>query len=87
MVEAAGTEAERILSEARTTGQEMIELARREARIEAEKIVQEATEVAESEKKTSLAFARTEIESQVQLDEDKKRQIVEGVVLCVCGLH
>lgn len=87
MVEAARAEAERILAEARATGQEMIELSRREARIEAEKILKEAIETAEGEKEKSLALARAEIESQIQLNEENNRQIVEGVIRCVCGLH
>lgn len=87
MVEAAKAEAERILSEARTKGQETIERARREARLEAERIVREEVETAEHDKEVSLALARTEIESRIQLDEDNNQQIVEGVVRCVCGLR
>jgi vacuolar-type H+-ATPase subunit H len=87
MVEAARAETERILSEARTTGQEMIELARRGARIEGERIVQEAVEVAEKEKEASLKLARVEIENQIRLSDEDYRQIVEGVVRCVCGLR
>lgn len=87
LVEAAKAEAERVLSEACTTGQEMIELARREARIEGERIVQEAVEAAEDEKRASLTRARAEIESQIRLNDEDYRQIVEGVVRCVCGLR
>jgi vacuolar-type H+-ATPase subunit H len=87
LVEAARAEAERILAEARTASQEMIELARREARIEGERIVHEAVEVAEGEKEASLKLARAGIESQIRLNDEDYGQIVEGVVQCVCGLR
>jgi vacuolar-type H+-ATPase subunit H len=87
MVEAAGAHAERILSEARKKGQDMVERARQEARVEAESIVEAAVSDAEREKEATLALARTEIENRIQLDGESNRQAVEGVVRCVCGLR
>ena len=49
-------------------GQDIVERARREARVEAEKIVEAAVEEAEREKENRLAHAAAEIESEIQLD-------------------
>ncbi len=86
MVQTARAEAERILAEARKNGQEMVEQAGHEARVEAEKIVNAAVEEAEAEKEANLAVIRAEIENSIHLDPESSRQAVEGVVRCVCGL-
>ena len=53
----------RILSDARKKGQDIVEQARQEARVEAERIVETAVEAAEREKENRLAHAAAEIES------------------------
>ena len=87
LVERARAEADRILSDARKEGQDIIERARRGARAETEKIVEAAVEEAEREKKNRLAHAAAEIESEIQLDRNASQQAAEGVVRCVCGLQ
>jgi vacuolar-type H+-ATPase subunit H len=86
-VETARVEADRILSDARKKGQDILERARQEARFEAEAIVQTAVEAAEQEKKTRLTHAVAEIEKQIHLDQNSRQWAVEGVVRCVSGLR
>jgi vacuolar-type H+-ATPase subunit H len=86
IVEAARAEADRILSDARKKGQDIVERALQEARVEAEKIVEAAIEGAEREKEKRLTHAAAEIETQIQLDQKSRQWAVEGVVRCVCGL-
>jgi V/A-type H+/Na+-transporting ATPase subunit G/H len=82
---AARAEAEQILLNARKIGQDMIERAHQEVRIEAERIVNDAVKEAEQEKKKLLARAAGEIEGQIRLDHARKQWAVEGVVRCVCA--
>jgi vacuolar-type H+-ATPase subunit H len=86
IVETARAEADRILSDARKKGQDIVERARREACFEAERIVAAAVEAAEQGKEKRLAHAAAEIESQIQLDQNSRQWAIEGVVRCVCGL-
>ena len=86
MVEQAKAEAERILSDAQKKGQDIIERAREEAFVEAERIIEAATEGAEREKHDRLAQIAAEIERDVQLDQERRELAVEGVVRCVCAL-
>jgi V/A-type H+/Na+-transporting ATPase subunit G/H len=85
IVETARAEAEQILLDARKIGQDMIERARQEVRIEAERIIEDAVKEAEQEKKKLLARAFGEIEGQIRLDHARRQWAVEGVVRCVCG--
>ncbi len=85
VVETARAEADRILSDARKKGQDIVERARQEASGEAESIVEASVEAAEREKEHRIAHAAAEIESQIQLDQNSRQWAVEGVVRCVCG--
>jgi vacuolar-type H+-ATPase subunit H len=87
IVETARAEADRILSDARKKGQDIVERSRREARVEADRIVEAAVEKAERERENRLAHAAAGIESQIQLDQNSSQWAVEGVVRCVCGLR
>lgn len=86
IVEAARAEADRIMSDARKKGQDIVERARREARVEAEGIVETAVEAAEREKGHEIALSAAGIETEIQLDQKSREWAVEGVVRCVCGL-
>jgi vacuolar-type H+-ATPase subunit H len=86
-VETARVEADRILSDARKKGQNILERARQEAAVEAETIVKTAVEAAEREKKKRLTHAVAEIEKQIHLDQNSRQLAVKGVVQCVCGLR
>jgi len=83
-VEEARAEADRILSDAQKKGHDVIERARQEALIEADKIVEAAVEAAEREKQDRLADAVTQIESQTQLEPATRKWAVEEIVRCVC---
>jgi vacuolar-type H+-ATPase subunit H len=83
-VEAARAEADRISSAAQKGGHDVIERARQEALIEAERIIEAAVEAAEREKQYRLADAVTEIESQIQLEPASRTMAAEGVIRCVC---
>jgi vacuolar-type H+-ATPase subunit H len=82
-VETAKTEADRILSDAQKKGHDVVERARQEALIEAERIVETSVDAAEREKQYRLADAAAEIESQIQLEPATRQWIVEGIVRCV----
>jgi vacuolar-type H+-ATPase subunit H len=84
IVDAARTEADQILSEARKKGLDVIEKTRQEVLVEADKILGTAIETAEREKQQRLADAVAEIEKQIQLAPDSRKSAVEGVVRCVC---
>ena len=86
IVEAAGAEAERVLSDARKRASEIVERARLEARTEAARIVREAVEAAEEEKKVFLSQAASRIESGIDVDEAARERAVQAVVRCVCGM-
>jgi vacuolar-type H+-ATPase subunit H len=83
IVDAARTEADRILSDGQKNGHEVVERARQEVLIEAERIVEAAIETAEREKQHRLADAAVEIEKQIQLEPTIKKWAIEGVVQCV----
>jgi len=85
IVEAANAEADDILSKARKQTQELLAQANREARAEADRMVEAAVKEAEREKQERLARAAAEIKTQIRLDEAVTRRAVEGVVRCVCG--
>jgi vacuolar-type H+-ATPase subunit H len=86
LVEKANAEADRILSDAQKKGQSMVDRAREEALFEAERIMEAAIEGAEREKQDRLAQIAAEIERDIQLDQERRESVVEGVVRCVCGL-
>lgn len=83
-VEAARTEADRILSEAQKKGQDIVERARQEAFVEAQRVIKAEIERAEREKEACLADSAAKVESQIQLDPASRKSAVEGVVRCVC---
>ena len=83
IVEAARADADQILSNAQKKGHDIIEQARQEALIEAEKVLKTAVEKAEQEKQHRLADAAIEIESQIRLEPDNRKWAVDEVVRCV----
>ncbi|HOE15828.1 MAG TPA: hypothetical protein PLX02_00285 [Syntrophorhabdaceae bacterium] len=83
-VEAARTEADRILSEAQKKAQDILERARQEAFAEAQKVVEAAVQKAEHEKEARLADAVNKVESQIQLEPASRKSAVAEVVRCVC---
>jgi hypothetical protein len=83
IVDAARTEADRILADGQKNGHEVVERARQATLIEAERIVEAAIETAEQEKQHRLADAAVEIEKQIQLEPAIKKWAIEGVVQCV----
>jgi vacuolar-type H+-ATPase subunit H len=83
-VETARAEADSISSAAQKEGHDVVERARQEVLIEAERIVEAAVEAAEREKQRCLADAAIEIESQIQLEPASRKSAIEGVVRCVC---
>jgi len=83
-VEGARAEADRILSEAQKKGHDLIVRARKEALVEAERIVEAAVEAAEQEKQHRLADAASQVENQIRLEPATRKWAVEGVVRCVC---
>lgn len=83
-VEAARTEADRIVSDAQKKGQELIGRARQEAFAEAQRIIEAAVEKAEREKESLLTDAVAKVESQVQLEPASRKSAIEEVVRCVC---
>ncbi len=87
LAESAKLEAEETLSIARQQAQELLTQARSDLRLEAERLLQAATQDAEREKHERLARAAAEIKTLIRLDEATTRDAVEGVVRCVCGHH
>ena len=85
MVQAAKSEAERILSEAQKRAQELTATTRQEAQLEAQEILAQAIEDAERAKQARLALVADEIEKQVCLDAAPSQRAVEAIVRCVCG--
>lgn len=83
-VEAARAEADRIMADAQKKGRDMVEQARREALMEATKIVDTAIKAAEQEKQHRLADAAAEIEGRIRLEPAMRKWAVEEVVRCVC---
>lgn len=84
VVEAAVTEAESIMSQAREKARDLVEKARQEVLAETEKIVEDSIKAAEHEKQVRLADASAKIESEIQLDAAVRELAVEGIVGCVC---
>lgn len=84
IVEAAKDEADRIMADAQKKGREMVERARQEALIEANRIIETVVKAAEEEKEHRLADAAAEIEGTIELDPNTRHQIVERVVRWVC---
>jgi vacuolar-type H+-ATPase subunit H len=83
-VEAAKVEADLIMSDAQKKGRDIVERARQETMIEADRIVEAAVEAAEREKQCRLTDAAAEIESQIQLEPAVRQWAVEEIVRCVC---
>lgn len=83
-IEAARTEADRILSEAQKKAQDITERARQEVFAEAQRIIEAAVKKAEHEKQARLADAVAKVESQIQLDSKSRKSAVAEVVRCVC---
>ena len=86
MVEAARAESDRILANARKECLDIVEKSREETNAEVERILEAAAEAAEQERKDRLARAALEIEDRIQLDPDIRKEVIEGVVRCICGL-
>jgi len=86
VIDKAKAEADRILSDAQKKGHDIIERARQEAHIEAEKIVETVVAEAEQEKQYRLSLAIAAIENQIKLEPEFKQKAVEWVIRCVCKL-
>lgn len=84
-IEAAKTEADSILNNAQKKGREVLERARTEAQIEADKILESKIEAAEREKQNLLAKALTKIESEIVLKPETRQQAVDWIVRCICN--
>jgi len=84
IVEAARAEADSILSNAQKKGHDVVEQARQETLIEADKILEAAVKAAEQEKQRRLTDAVVEIESQIRLEPATREWAVEEVMRCVC---
>jgi len=82
-VEAARAESDRILSEVQKKGHDLIEQARLETLIEADKIMEAAVKTAEVEKQRRLTDAAAEIESQIRLDPAGKERVIKEVIRIV----
>lgn len=85
MVAAARVEANRIASEAHEMRQALVARARREARVDAERLLATSVNEAGREKQERLAQTTVEIETQVRLTETDRHRAVAGAVRCVCG--
>ena len=59
--------------------------ARKEARLEAERMLEAAAQEAEQEKQERLTRAAAEIQTQVRLEEAIMQRAVGSVVRCVCS--
>jgi vacuolar-type H+-ATPase subunit H len=87
MVQAARSEAGRILDEAQKRVQELTAAARLAAQVETEKILAGVLHAAEAEKQERLARAAVEINTQISVDGDTVRQMAEAVSRCVRGFR
>ena len=86
-VQAARSEAERVLSEAQKRAQEMVATARQTARREAEKVLADAMPAAEAQQRQQLTRVADEIERQVSVDPVTIQQVAEAVTRCVGGFN
>lgn len=84
-IDAARAEADTILSDAQKKGRDILERARKEAQDEADKILETKVGAAEQEKQNLLAKAVTDIESQIVLDPETRKQAVDWIVRCICS--
>ena len=85
VVESAQVEADRILSEAKKKGHDIIEQARANALVESDGIIEKAAREAEKEKQLRLAETIAETERQIRLEPTTMQWAVEGVIRCICG--
>ena len=85
MVAAAGSEAERILSETQKRAQELTATARSAFQFEAKFLLAAGAAKAAQEKSARQALTAAEI-GEKNLDEPARRQAVAAVVRCVCGI-
>lgn len=85
LIQAAKADAQRILSEAQQQAQKLTFDTRQEAQLAAQRILTTAITNAEADKQARLATFVVEIEKQIDLNESKRRQVVEAVVRCVCS--
>jgi len=85
LVQAARTETGERLASARWQARQIVEAAKREARLEAAKTLAAAETEATNEKNERLARAAREMETNLRLDEATTRQAVEAALRCVRG--
>jgi vacuolar-type H+-ATPase subunit H len=83
IVQAARSEAEGILSEARKAADALHATARAEARRDARNAIGAAIEAAQQERQRRQDAAVTVMEQQVRLDNILKNSLVEAVVRCI----
>jgi len=84
-IEAANAEADSILNNAQKKGRDILEQARLEAQIGAEKILESKIKTAESEKQNLLERAITRIEREIVLKPETRQQAVDWIVGCICN--
>ena len=84
-VQAARSEAECLLVEARKKGQEIREQTRLKTEAEAGKLIAVAAQEAEQKKQAAVARSAAEIERQIYLDEAAVRAVTDAVVRRVSG--
>jgi len=85
LVRVAQAESARILEQARQQARDHIEKASQQARKEAVQILAMAETEAVKEKDILLARAREEVNRSIQLDENKKQQVIAAALRCFCG--
>ena len=84
-VSAAKQQSEEILASARSHAQARLDRARREARRDAEQLVQCACEQAEQDKRSILAQTAASLEQQLCIDQATFERAVEAIIRCIRG--
>ncbi len=85
IVSEAGTEADRIRTDARRRAQQRAEKTREEARAEADRLIAEAENQARRDRDEALRRAAEATEQEVRIDPDRRREAVDAVVRAVVG--
>lgn len=87
ILQAARTEAERLVNEAHQQARANEERARIEVRRAADELIERAVQAAVAEKAARLSRTVLELESGVQLSAEVRRCAVTAVVDCVAGQY
>lgn len=86
LIEAAKAEAARISAQGQRKAEEILSRIEQQTQAEAQTILDDATREANEEKERRLVQAKGEIESQVQLNEKVRREVVATIIRCVCEI-